>query len=165
MSALISCPEFPGISTFSGNGFSSEFVSLKKYLLNEIKELRKADTLGYLGEVLQSLDEVYRDCSSEGWDGYDAEPITEASYIEALKFIESLPLTSSIPMPEIVPEPSGEIALEWSKGNRKIFVASFSGKNEIIYVGLFGMNKTHGTEYFGESLPSTIIENIERIYS
>ncbi len=164
MSALVPCAD-SSISTFSGNGFGPESLKLRNYLESGIRHLRRVSSLGALDAVLQSLDEVFTDCSTQGWDGYDASCITEASYIEAMKFIESLPLTSSLPMPEIVPEPSGEIALEWSKGSQKVFVASFSGKNEIIYAGLFGANKTHGTEYFGESPPSIIIENIMRIYS
>lgn len=164
MSALVPCVD-SSISTFSGDGFGPESLKLKQYLASGIRYLREASSLGALDSVLQLLDEVFMDCSTEGWDGYDASRITEASYIEAMQFIENLPLTSSFPMPEIIPEPSGEIALEWSKGSQKIFVASFSGNNEIIYAGLFGANKTHGTEYFGESPPALIIENIMRIYS
>jgi len=68
-------------------------------------------------------------------------------------------------MPEVVPEPSGEIGLEWSKGKDKVFVVSLSGKNEIVYAGLFGINKVHGVEYFGDAVPSTILENLRRLYA
>nr|MBC8413194.1 hypothetical protein [bacterium] len=71
------------------------------------------------------------------------------------------PLISSIPVPEIIPEPGGEIGLEWSRGTRQVFIASFAGNNEIIYAGLFGTNKTHGTEYFGDSIPSKIMDNLK----
>lgn len=121
-----------------------------------------------LNKVLKSLDEVFEECSEKGWDGYDARPITEDTYIEAIRLIRSLPLTSSIPMPEVIPEPSGEIALEWSKGKRFTLVISASGKNEIIYafvhIGSFGMVRTHGTEYFGDSLPLVLKENLEKLY-
>ncbi|HDH53274.1 MAG TPA: hypothetical protein ENH24_02190 [Nitrospirae bacterium] len=44
-------------------------------------------------------------------------------------------------------------------------ISSFlSGNNEIIYAGLYGTNKTHGIEYFGNSLPSAIISNLKRLY-
>ncbi|VAX32778.1 hypothetical protein MNBD_NITROSPIRAE01-1569 [hydrothermal vent metagenome] len=165
MSTLMQCNESPSISSFSENGFGPDFLQLKKHFEKTIKELRKSETLGRQDEILQSIDEVFKECSYEGWDGYDASPITRASYVETIKFIKSLPLAPLIQTPEITPEPSGEIALEWARGSRQIFVASFTGKNEIIYAGLFGTNKIHGTEYFGDFLPSAIIENIERIYS
>lgn len=164
MSTAIPCTDCTSISNFPGVGFGTDFLRLKEYYHREVNKLRKAETLGRLDEVFQSLDEVFEECTEEGWDGYDARPITEETYFEARRLIESLPLTSSIPMPEIIPEPSGEIGMEWSKGNRLVFVASVSGKNEIVYAGLFGTNKTHGTEYFGESLPSPIIENLKRLY-
>lgn len=165
MSTAVSCTDFTGISTFSDIGFGADFSILKKYYASIVSELRKTETLGRLDEVFQHLIEIVAECSEEGWDGYDARPITEAAYIEAERFIKSLPLTSSIPMPEIIPEPGGEIGFEWYKGKCQVFVASVRGNNEIVYAGLFGTNKTHGSEYFGDYLPSIIIENLKRLYS
>ncbi len=67
-------------------------------------------------------------------------------------------------MPEVVPEPGGEIGLEWYRRKRLVFTVSVSGSNEIIYTGLFGTNRIHGTEYFGDLLPSVILENLKRLY-
>ncbi len=164
MSTLIPCKECPNISDSQSIGFGSDSLGLESYYYNIVSELRKAETLGRLDETLQSLYEVFSECSEEGWDGYDAYPITEGAYFEARKFIKSLPLISIIPMPKIAPEPSGEICLEWFKGNHQVLVISVSGKNEIIYAGLFGINKTHGTEYFGDSMPSAVMENLKRLY-
>jgi hypothetical protein len=44
-------------------------------------------------------------------------------------------------------------------------VVTVSGKNSIAYAGLFGINKTHGTEYFSESLPTIILIGLNRLYS
>ena len=164
MSIAIQYTDCTSISNFSDIGFGTDFLNLKKYYDKEVSELRRAETLGRLDDAFQSLDEMFLDCLEEGWDGYDALPLNEAAYFEARKFIESLPLISSIPMPEIIPEPNGDIGFEWSKGKRQVFVVSVSGSNEIVYAGLFGTNKTHGVEYFGDSLPSMIIENLIRLY-
>lgn len=161
MSTPIPCTECTSISIFPTIGFGAEFNTLWKFYDKEISEWRKAETLGRLDEVLYSLYELCRECSVEGWDGYDALPIAEDACDEAKRFIRSLPV--NFPMPEIVPEPNGGIGLEWSKGNRLIFVAGVNGKNEIVYAGLFGMNKSHGTEYFGDTLPQVIIENLKRL--
>jgi len=160
MSIPIPCTDCTSISVSPTIGFGSVFNTLKQFYDDAISEWRKAETLGRLSEFLHSIDELYGECSTEGWDGYDALPITEDTCEEAKRFIKSLPI--NFPMPEIVPEPNGGIGLEWSKGNRLIFVASVSGKNEIVYAGLYGMNKSHGTEYFIDTLPPAIIENLKR---
>lgn len=116
-----------------------------------------------LEDALIALDGVYQECCESNWDGYGAEAITEDAYQEAFKLLRLLP--SNIPIPEIVPEPDGAIGLEWSKGRRFVFVASVCGENFITYAGMFGVNKIHGTEYFGDSLPSVVVENIRRLYS
>jgi hypothetical protein len=145
-------------------GFSAAVERLNEILRRDFSEIRKTETLGRQDEALQYLEDVVEECSAPGWDGYDALPIREEAYLETKRLIRSLPMTSFMPMPEITPEPNGEIALEWSKGVRRIFVASMSGNNEITYAGLFGMNKTHGTEYFGDALPAVLLENLRRLY-
>ncbi len=152
------------IWNFPSIGFGPEVKALKRYYEEDIiSELKKTETLGHLDEALQSLNEVFEECSEEGWDGYDALPITEEAYFAAIKLIKSLPVTA-FPMPEVTPELNGEIGLEWYREERQVFVASVSGRNEIVYAGLFGVNKSHGTEYFGDSLPSVILENLKRLY-
>jgi hypothetical protein len=165
MSSAISCTDCTSFSVFPSIGFGADFEGLRKYYDKIVGTLREAETLGRpLDEALESLTEVYKECSEENWDGYGALPITEDAYREAERLIKSLPLTSFIPMPEITPEPNGELGLEWYKENRKTFVVSVSGKNEIVFAGLFGVNRVHGTEYFGDILPHIIIENLKRLY-
>lgn len=163
MSTAALCIDFTSISNFPSIGFGTDFEALKRFYNEEVSKLRKTETLGGIDKVLQSLKEVFEECSEEGWDGYDALPITEEAYIETKRLIESLPLTS-FPIPEVVPESSGEIGLEWYRGKHLVFTASVSGSNEIVYAGLFGANRTHGTEYFGDLLPSVILENLKRLY-
>lgn len=119
-------------------------------------------TFGHtLDETFLSLLEVYKDCSRENWDGYGALAIPYDAYEEAKKIINLLP--SSIQIPEITAEPNGEIGFEWRRGKGQIFVISIGGKHRINYAGIFGDNKTHGSEYFEETIPSVIIENLRRL--
>lgn len=163
MSTAIPCDDFISISNSPSMGFGEEVDKLKEYFKGIVNEFRNTETLGRSGEAFQSLDKVFDECSEEGWDGYDALPITNDAYIEAKRLIESLPLTS-FPTPEVVPESNGEIGLEWYRRKRLIFTVSVSGRNEIVYAGLFGTNRAHGTEYFGDLLPSVILENLKRLY-
>ena len=113
-------------------------------------------------QVLDELLEIYKEHSVENWDGYDAEPVSQKAYLEAERFINLLP--PSLDAPEIIPEPSGEIAFEWYRGKRFIFVASLSGDSTISFAGLYGRtSKIHGSEYFGNRIPETVIGYIHRL--
>jgi len=135
-------------------------------LVIETKAVSKTEDLEAsiepLYRTLQSLSEVYEECSEENWDGYGAQPISHVSYLEAVKLLTWIP--PSIPMPEVTPEPGGEIAFEWYQSKDSVFVASVGGHNIITYAGLFGEDsKAHGTESFREKLPQTILDKIRRI--
>lgn len=144
-------------------GASADSKTVLKMYKDTLSHLLQSVTEGQrLREALNALDEIYKSCNQEGWDGYDASPITERAYNEAIKLICLLP--SAIPMPEIVPEPTGDIALEWYRGRQHVFLVSCAGKGAITYAGLFGLgNKAYGREYFGESLPSILVKNINRL--
>ncbi|MFQ5754324.1 MAG: hypothetical protein ACE5HI_20250 [bacterium] len=163
MSEPIQCTDCTSISNFPEIGFGTVVNGLKEFYNQVVNEFRNTETLGRMDEIRQSLNDVFEECSQEGWDGYDALPITEDAYYEAERLIKSLPLTS-FPMPEITPGPNGEIDLVWYRSKRLVFIASVSGKNEIVYAGLFGLNKANGQEYFGVSLSSAIIANLKRLY-
>ncbi len=164
MSVAIQCIE---CATFydapSSTGFSDDSKNLVKNLKKQIRKMYEPFTIGRpLEEAFQSLKGLYGECSAENWDGYGAKSVSEDSVHEAFKFIQMLP--SSFAMPQMLAEPSGEIGLEWYKDKRMIFAISFNGKGMITYAGIFGSNKIHGEEYFGDSIPSRIIENIRRLY-
>ncbi len=163
MSMAMRCVNCTTITQLSQNGYGSDHVQLSRFFDDIVAELRKSITLGGKTDVLQSLVSVFEECSEEGWDGNEASPITEDAYLEARRLISNLPI--NLRMPEVVPEPSGEIGLEWSKGKDRTFVLSLSGRNEIVYAGLFGFNKVHGVEYFGDTVPSAILENLRRLYT
>ncbi|MBI5056131.1 MAG: hypothetical protein HZB61_05915 [Nitrospirae bacterium] len=164
MSVAIQCIDCPSFFVGpSSTGFSDDSRNLVTNLLNQFREICEPLTIGrHLEEAMESLIEVYTECTEANWDGYGAEPVSKDSFFEASKFINLIP--SSFPMPQITAEPSGEIGLEWYKDKKLIFVISLSGKNIVTYAGIFGSNKTHGTEYFGDTIPPVLIENLRRLY-
>ena len=159
----------PGSSNFRTRSYrtgSSEVSrSLQKSFDEIVQNLRTAVTWNYHGntpDVLNTLKEIYMECSEESWDGYGAMPISQATYSEAMRFLDALP--SWIPTPEIVPEPDGDIGFEWNRGKDWVFVASVNGTNHITYAGIFGVsNKAHGTELFDGSIPKTLSDQIMRL--
>ncbi len=167
MSVAVTCigPDCPNFLTIpSGEGFELS-SRIAKRISEEIGQLREkvSMTLGRpLDDTLASLREIYKECSSNDWDGYGAAPITYNAYEEAAKVIKLLP--SSILMPEITAEPTGGIGLEWYRGKSRVFVISVSGKHIISYAGIFDGNKLHGSEYFEETVPLVIIQHLRRLY-
>ena len=95
--------------------------------------------------------------------GDDAKAIDFDSYSEATRFAQTFPKT--IPLPDVTVEPDGEIAFEWYRQPRRVFSISIGSRNVITFAGLFGLNKVNGEEYFGDEIPKTILDNLERLYS
>ena len=145
-------------------GYSPEAKIVSRLLDEALDHLSNTGAEGQrLQNAISALDDVYQECCEGNWDGYGAKAISEDAYVEAYTFLKLLP--SDIPIPEFVPEPTGAIALEWFRGTRFVFVVSVSGESFITYAGLFGINKVHGTEYFADALPASIVLNIRRLYS
>ena len=113
--------------------------------------------------LYRALYRVYREGSEANWDDDGAYPINEQTFLEAQMLLDQLP--SELPLPEVLPEPTGNIAFEWYKGKRHIFVLSVDGKGIIEYAGLFGRHsKSYGAEYFSGQLPELIVSHILRLF-
>ena len=113
---------------------------------------------------LTDLEEVFIECLDEGWDGYDARPVSIAAYTDALNFLRILPMNYYTP--DIVPEPSGGIGLEWISDDNERFVISFDGSGTYAYAGIFlGGSRVRGIESLGHTLPKMLRDFITRLFS
>ncbi|MDF0665507.1 MAG: hypothetical protein P0119_05440 [Nitrospira sp.] len=111
----------------------------------------------------EAIDSVM-DAYAESRQGGEIAPISELTCKETIDFLRKLP--STLPIPEVIIEPNGDLALEWFVSNYCSFLVGFSGKGVITYAGLFGRGqKTYGTEFISEAIPSSIVENIRRVLS
>jgi len=163
MSAVLAVPDRTDfIASFTNTGSSKTSYDLQVKYEETIETLRRAITWNHAESAINSLYEMYDDCSEPGWDGYGSEAVDQVTFDEAYKFLNSLP--SWISMPEIVPESNGDIGFEWYFGKDKVFVVSVEGSGQLNYAGILGLgNKAHGTEIFDGTIPKSIIENISRI--
>ena len=145
-------------------GFSGDSESLRASLEKALNHFLAANVLGErLRAAFENLDEIIESCSHENWDSYGAKIISDSAYREARRFIQLLP--STIPQPNISPEPSGGITLEWYKDLNHVFYVILSGTGVVTYAGLYGVdNQDSGTVYFGDSLPTSIIDKIRSIF-
>ncbi|MEW8509139.1 MAG: hypothetical protein AB2598_20855 [Candidatus Thiodiazotropha sp.] len=126
-------------------------------------ELSSSVTWGRSSDLTQELLEIYGDCSTSNWDGYDALPITRKAVLEAKRFISAMPIW--MPTPEIVPEPNGDVGFQWSFGKDRILTVSFSGNNIVTYASILGSpeRKKYGSEIFNDSIPEEVIEGVGKI--
>lgn len=122
----------------------------------------------------QSVASVYRqttrafhnaidECFFDDWDGYGAKAIDVLSWKKALSFSQLLP--TNVPVPDIYVDSDGEATFEWYVAPHQVFSVTVRGNGELVYAGLLGANKTHGTEHLDDELPEVILENIYRVLS
>lgn len=144
-------------------GFSDESRDIRSRLLKIRAEVRRPISFSWREGLQDELDEIVQDCSKSGWDGYDAQPVSDESIVAAQQIIDALP--EHIRVPDVTPEPSGEIALEWRSGNQKYFSVTASG-TVLVYAGIFGgFCKKYGEERFFGSLPTTVLQILSQYFS
>lgn len=147
----------------SSGGVSDTYETLCGFISDTLYHTRESFLGQQVTTLLESLYDIFKNRREANWDGYNAEPIGENAYFEAMKLIEMLP--SRLSLPEIIAEPNGSIGLEWYKDPYRLFVVTVRGDNTVTYAGVFGKgNEAYGGENFGESIPHTIIQNINRVY-
>jgi len=153
----------PNYNLYSNRGLSDDANTLYRQIAAIEEDFNKSIVLGEKNaKITQALMNIFEECAHPDWDGYGAKPIDKESYYESLRFLQYLP--NSIPGPEVTIEPDGEIAFEWFNDKRRVFSISIGSNGELTYAGLFGYNKAYGTEFFGDELPKTILENIQRVF-
>jgi len=122
----------------------------------------------------QSVAEVYRqitrtfhnaieECNFDNWDGYGAKAIDVLSWRKALLFSQLLP--TNITIPDIYVDSDGEATFDWYIAPRQVFSVTVRGNGELVFAGIFGLNKIDGTEHLDDELPEVILENIYRVSS
>ena len=151
---------------FKNNGVSDEAKTVTDQLVEVKSDIkRESITLGKSFSDLQDeLEHILDEASENNWDGFGSKAVNINSYLDSQKFVDGYPF-SAMSLPEASIDPDGEISFEWHKSSDYCFSISFDGNGTLTYAGIFGINKTHGSEYFGDEIPGIIMENIKRVYS
>jgi hypothetical protein len=150
------------------SGYSDEttagFVAQEREKIFEI--LQMSNTLGFAAKgTFQQLEEVFEECSSEGWDGERAKPISGEVMQCAKSFLRSFPL--GIEAPEIGAEPDGAITLEWYRSPNRVISVSINPGGWLYYAAIIGATKRHGVDFalfdVSDDLLGLILEVIRKI--
>ena len=141
---------------------SDEADKLRGLIFHAI-EFQNSVTIGEpWRESLMALEEAFEQAREDGWDGYGASRAEYPSYEYAYTFLCMLPAGHH--PPDISVDPDGEISFEWDFGPRQIFSVSVGRDGSLTYAGLYGWSKAHGVEHLGETIPESIVRNIERVH-
>ena len=144
-------------------GVSEESQEIRALISSIASQQRILASFRWRDSLLDEISQISQSCEKQGWDGYDAEPISSESAMRAAQLIKLLP--NSIQAPSVVPEPSGTISLEWRTDDQKDFSLGVSGQN-LVYAGIFGgSSKAYGQERFSRDLPSTVLEILTSYFS
>ncbi len=114
------------------------------------------------GQAVEELRALYKEVHNPGWDGYEARPISRATFDRAVAFLRALP--HSLPTPEVIPEPTGTIAFEWQRAPDLVLSVSVSNGYTLAFAGLFGRSRIYGTEAFIDEFPEPLLAHLRRIY-
>ena len=134
--------------------------SIDRNLRHSRADFRRLSTFDNYATISE-LHDVWKECSSIGWDGHGALPVERETYHAAYCFIESLPL--DFPLPAIGAEPDGQLTMEWRKGPHRVLSVSVDPEGFLHYAGLFGMNKLYGTLVFFSDAPDKLLQLVREL--
>ncbi|MDH3975578.1 MAG: hypothetical protein OEV42_14970 [Deltaproteobacteria bacterium] len=152
------------LPSYTERAVSDDANKLRDTISKVRREIFESVSIGEIDREIEiALKEITEECANDNWDGYGANAINVNSLIEAKRFTDTLPTT--LPLPEVSVDPDGDISFEWYVRPRRVFSVSIGSDCLLSYAGIIGLNKVHGEEFFGDEIPKTITDNIQRIFS
>jgi hypothetical protein len=125
--------------------------------------LQKSALSGVEQVIRGELADVFEECRQPNWDGYDALPLDEDSFENAVRFLRALPLGTRLP--SIGAEPDGHVTLEWHRAPRRTLSVSVAPGELLHYAALLGPARTCGSESFYGEVPKRILDLIRDVYA
>lgn len=135
------------------SGESKQILSAIRLALPE-----QSDSVGLAERCLlvNQIDDLIEQYSSEGWDGYEAQSLDSDAAKQAQYFIRLLP--RGVILPEALPDPTGEIMLEWDLPQTGHLILTFDGVS-IAYASRFNDGtEQRGIDPFLDDVPRSLAE-------
>ena len=146
----------------AASGVGQEAIEILDALINLNLHAQESVTLGTQTQILNEIESLKGECGEEGWDGYDALPISPDATSSAMAFAQQLP--DSIATPEVTPENNGGISFDWTNGDDLILSISILPRN-IVYAGIIGSEKIHGETPFVREIPDSVVKVLADYFS
>jgi hypothetical protein len=166
MSQSFSIGVLAGCAILNLGNRGSSAVSMEAALILEsafqvVQSVEKSVAL--FGDKALAISKLYAlaaECSEQGWDGEDADPISEAAVANVEDLIRALP--EGIPMPEFAPEPDGAVSVDWMHSRHRFLSLSVGSSNRLPYAWIDGSDKGHQVSYFdGKNIPPRLLSEIK----
>jgi len=145
------------------SGYASETADfVAQQIETSFDILQGSNALGFAAKgTFQQLYEVFEECSSEGWDGERAKPISVEVVQCARRFLSSFPL--GMEAPEVGAESDGAITLEWYRSPNKVISISINPDGWMYYAALIGTSKRHGADFSLMGVSDDLVEIILQV--
>ena len=145
------------------SGYASKIADFVAQQIENSRELlQKSNALSFVAKgTFQQLDEIFHECSLDGWDGDKAKPISEEVFRCAMRFLNSFPL--GMEAPEVGAEPDGAITLEWYRSPNKLISISINPDGWMYYAALIGTSKRHGADFSLMGVSDDLVEIISQV--
>ena len=140
---------FPFSTSQYASGVSSASHGLDVCVQQIRNHTEDAVFFGWKALLRYDLMTTYRDCCEQGWNGYDAAPITRQTILAGEILLELLP---DCMMPEVTPEPTGKISFVWHNASGATLVIAIDS-NSIAFAELVGSKKRYGEAKFLSAFP------------
>lgn len=161
MSTLVAAPAL--YTAASSSGVSAEAQAFQEATSAEQEDEERSFVL--FGRKAAAISEIWalaNECGETGWDGEDADPVSEIAAHTASDFIRALP--NDVPLPEFAPEPDGSVSLDWIQNRSRILSLSVGPSSRLAYAWLDGEDRGHAVARFdGVTVPARIEDGIRRI--
>lgn len=123
---------------------------------------RSIALFGGKAAVISQINELLAECGEVGWDGDDAEQVSDFAVSQAADFVRAIP--DGFPLPEVAPEPDGAISLDWIESKQRLFSLSVGETGRLAYAWIDGSDRGHGVARFdGNTVPPRILRGIAEI--
>ena len=146
----------------SSHSFSSASTGMESLDQIVLESNIKTSTYGTpFYQMINSIKEVFNDCSTDGWDGYNALAVRQDTAEYALSLIMCFPL--DIPIPDFFADTDGHINFEWYKNSNRIVTASISQDGIIYYAALIEQESTNGWAFMSSRIPDDLYALIKKV--
>ena len=112
-------------------------------------------------EIFLELEKIFEECSSGGWDGERAKPVSKEVLRNAIIFLESLP--SGVEPPQTAAEPDGAISFEWYRSPEKVISVSVNPGGQLYYAALVGAQGKHGNSSVSSGISDDLLVSIAEV--
>ena len=145
---------------FPSHATSCEAKSVVQRMLEWLDGASKIQSLQ--APALGELTDTFLDSREEGWDGYEAFPVEDSSFLRAKAFLSRLLMR--FPAPTASATPHGSLTLEWIVNPRRRMMVSVGNDEQIAYAAVYGDQTVQGVTSFFQDIPQEISDHLSRLY-